>query len=179
MTQQTKRLAYLFAIALALGSLSACGDDDNGEENDPNNNNDAPGMTALEEACLHAREDIPLDRDASAERDDVDENIAGTHTHYRVNLPESGEEPDHYEGYIGYNIDDGDTYGLFTSSDMPVAIFDADGDELSIDTQTVDECPEIITQHTLELDAGDHFLRFGPSSQSELSTVSEILSEHH
>ena len=172
------RLFYLIIVSLTVASLIACGDDDNGENNqEPVNNDDPPEMTALEEACLHAREDHPLDREATADREDASANIAEGHTHFRITLPESTIEPDLYEGYAVYDVDAADTYGLFASSGTPVLFLDSEGEMISSETETVDECPEITTQHTVELDAGSHYIRLGPSHESELSTVTERLPE--
>ena len=167
-------LYFSVLITVAIVCLAGCGEND---DETTNQNDDPPGMTPVEEACLHAREDHPLTRQATADRDDASANIAETHTHFRIELPENEDEE--FAGYVVYDVDRDAEYGLFASADIPLSFLDGEGEALEAQSEAVDECPEITTLHSVQLEAGEYFVHFGPSAHDEISTVTERLTESH
>ena len=158
-------------LIITLGAAvftAACGeadsDDPNGDDNGDN------GMTAEEEACLHAQEDTPLPRTATLEMDDADGDIGNTHLLYEITLAENTDGD--YEGYLEYDVDAG-SYALFTSIDVDVVFTDDAGDHITPDVSDVDECVEIAQRHDVELDGIPLLVRFGPTSTDQLYTVTE------
>lgn len=166
-----QRTALIWLALLVFG----CGDE--ADENDGQENPGEPEMTPQEEACLHIANDTPLQRSATSDREGADDDISRTHSVFQIALPDGAE--DEYEGYVRYDIEEADTYLLFTSSELPVTFFDAAGEELDADADDVEECPQLTTQHTVELNSGDHFVRFGPWSEDEVFTVSETAGDVH
>ncbi len=170
-------MTALLIVTLLIG---ACGEptDDNGDPEDDNNDE----LTLEEEVCLHAAEDVPLGRTASASIDDVDpadQNIGEPHTHFEIELPELDDNGE-YAGYMAYDADGGD-FGLFTSIDLDVTFYDDNGDELADqpDVDAFDGCVEIEQQHSIELDDALYYVHFGPTSSDSVHTVTERLDHDH
>lgn len=176
-------LLALFALFVACGEPV---DDADNDHNDHDQNDEE--LSVEEEICLHAQEgpDSAIERTASLDIDDVDpssDDVASGHTLYGIELQlfEDGEDSDdEYVGYVAYNVEEDGTYGLFASLDIDVAFVDAEGNEVAVaESEDFDACPEIRTQNSVELPAGDYFLHLGPSSDAEVFTVTEQLDDPH
>lgn len=79
-----------------------------------------------------------------------------------------------FEGYVSFTTDEAGSYAIGLSDDVPFAVLDAAGAEISLD-QSVDgaACADLAVRHTVSLELGTYTLHFGPTDVDEVALVAE------
>ena len=154
------------SFCLIAGLLAFAGCDDHDDEH--GHGGETLGLGA--EACEHTNEGPFVDVDATLDTTDAP-SLAFPHTATRVAIADADAKH-----YVRFNADEAGEYIFFVSADVPVEILDNDGNLIEIEaTGGVDECAEVVAQHTVDLTVGSVLVAFGPTSEGTLSVVVE----HH
>ena len=126
------------------------------------------------EACEHTNEGPFLDVDGAADTANAP-SLAFPHTATRIAIADA--DATHY---VRFDASEAGEYIIFVSADVPVEILDNDGNVIEIEaTSGVDECAEVVAQHTVDLTVGSVLVGFGPTSETTLSVVVEEAGGEH
>ena len=155
--------AVLGTLALfAATALTGCGDHDHEEHHGP-----------AEEACEHTKEGPFQDVTATAAADGAP-SATFAHTAVRITLVEDADDNTQNSGYVTFAADEAAEFAFFLSTDVPLAIMDANSAAVDIEESAdVAECTEVAKQHNADLEVGTYTLKIGPTTEASVSLVVE------
>ena len=155
--------AVLGTLALfAATALTGCGDHDHEEHHGP-----------AEEACEHTKEGPFQDVTATAAADGAP-SATFAHTAVRITLVEDADDSTQNSGYVTFAADEAAEFAFFLSTDVPLAIMDANSAAVDIEESAdVAECTEVAKQHNADLEVGTYTLKIGPTTEASVSLVVE------
>ncbi|MBM3266531.1 MAG: hypothetical protein FJZ01_02685 [Candidatus Sericytochromatia bacterium] len=94
------------------------------------------------------------------------------HKRNRITLPASGSAR---AGYVKLNSDKAGDWQILLTRDVPLKVGDAGGTWVppAASRSAFPDCPDIAAQYTVNLKLGTYYLYLGPTSETEVSIVTE------
>ncbi|MFT4704153.1 MAG: hypothetical protein ACI81R_001849 [Bradymonadia bacterium] len=161
-----------FCFTLAVAAFAAlattgCADDES-----------AHGETPQEEACEHF-EDGPFASAVASEATSDLADVTIEHTSVNVALSQTTEGP--YVGNVSFAAEDATEYLFMFDADVPVMIFDRDGNEVVIEASESGQsyCDALAMIHRVDLLVGTYTLSFGPTDVAAFNMVHEEAAGAH
>ncbi len=164
-------MTRFFILSTVVLGLSACGNNDNGDEHHHD-----PMEDAIADACFHGEGGPFADALATLDPEDATSSVSAPHVIHRVTLPAEGGP-----GYVVYSPAASGDFAFFFDGPVQLRLFDGPTEIVSEGQEAVDACPTIISQvSTFELEVGTEYtLELRSDSATECRLFAIQLAEGH
>jgi hypothetical protein len=169
----------LFSLLLPVCSLAiACtGTDDGGT--DAGAEEESHEDQINEEGCEHMAEGPSESVTATASLEGTQTDISTAHTRFDISLVEDNGQ---YKGFVTYDASEEGELFLFLNANIPTQVSRL-SDGSAVEIEETDEafslCDAVSVLHVLDVEIGTLAIEFGPTSETEVHAVAELLTGEH